>query len=70
MQDKIKGFVNYISYLNEETGWTVFDLELENGTKVNANVVQKNNLDVGSYVELEGIWKHHKKYGKHEKMER
>lgn len=64
MQDKIKGFINYISYLNEETGWTVFDLELENGTKVNANVVQKNNLDVGSYVQLEGVWKNHKKYGK------
>lgn len=65
MIERIEGFIDFIKYYDEKTGWTVFEMtNQETEKKVLATVVQEGELDYGMYVELSGKWIDNNKFGK------
>lgn len=64
MLERIEGFIDYLKYYDDNTGWTVLNIELSNGKKEIVTVVQSNKLDIGMFVEFSGNWINNKKFGK------
>jgi exodeoxyribonuclease V alpha subunit len=63
MKERIEGFVDYIKFYDENTGWTVLSLELLDGRKEMVTIVQENKIDIGMYFEFSGNWIKNKKFG-------
>ena len=59
----IAGTIESIVYHNEENGYSVFDIENDEGKFITATGILPG-ICVGERVELYGDWVHHKTYGK------
>lgn len=65
MVERIEGFIEFIKYHDDKTGWTVLELTIqETGKKGFVTVVQEEELDYGMYIEFSGKWVDNQKFGK------
>ena len=66
---EIIGEIETITYRNEENGWSVVKVQLENGRSVTVTG-QFIHLRVGEHFRMEGIWTEHKVHGRQFKSQK
>ena len=69
MTENYKGFIDRITYHNEENGYTIARLAVEGERERITVVGAMASIQEGENVEVEGVWANHPKYGKQLKIE-
>ena len=69
MNQSYKGFIDRLTYYNQENGYTIARLVIEGQRERIAIVGTLASIQEGESVEVEGVWTNHPKYGKQFKVE-